>query len=93
MYNISLYIYFELINECDTFYLLHTNGNTGKWRETEFLEEMNQKGYEFFLEKIVQVELPIMTGGLEYERLIEQWRWNDFGDLLRRQMPLERRIG
>ena len=81
--------FFALMNECNNLYLLHTNGNTGKWREKEFLEEMKQKGYELFLENIIQVELPIFAGNLEYERLIEQWRWNDFGDLLRKQILLE----
>lgn len=85
--------FFELMNECDSLYLLHTHGNTGKWREKEFLEEMSQKGYETYMEKIIQVELPILADSFECERLVEQWRWNDFGDFLRKQMPLEKYIG
>jgi hypothetical protein len=62
------------------------NGGLCKWREYEFAEETAKRGYTGLPGKIVKVEVPIMAGPTSCERLVEQWKWSELGDMIRRML-------
>ena len=67
---------------------MRKNGGVCQWREYEFLEELKRKGYGGILERMIKVEVPGMTYPVtSFERLVEQWKWNELGDLIRRTAP------
>ena len=52
--------------------------------EYEFTEELMARGYKEVLERIRIIEPPIVTSTVNTcERLAEQWKWNEFGDIIR----------
>ena len=80
--------FYELLNYCEDVYLMQKKGGLCQWREFEFIEEINKRGYKSLLEKMTKVELPILSGSTtSCERLIEQWKWNEFGDMIRSITP------
>ncbi len=80
--------FFEVLNHCQEIYLLKGRGGLYQWREYEFFEELKNKGYTMAYERIQKIELPILSTMItSYERLIEQWKWNEFGDMIRREIP------
>ena len=63
-------------------------------REKEFFEELDQRNLEQVRQKIQSVEIPLMTTPIiSCERLVEQWKWNEFGDRIRNLMPGVRSVG
>jgi hypothetical protein len=50
------------------------------------MEEIQKRGYAELSEKIVRVEIPLMTVPTSCERLVEQWKWNELGDMIRRML-------
>ena len=79
--------FFELLSGCRSIYLMKSRGGLGQWREKEFMEEM-KKHEEEWEEKVREIEIPIAASPvISCERLVEQWKWNDFGDSIRRMMP------
>ncbi len=86
--------FFEVINHCQEVYLIQKKGQIAQWREYEFLEEIHNKGYDELEAKITRVEIPPLQGPVtSCERLVEQWKWNEFGDLIRRMVPKAVSIG
>lgn len=80
--------FFEVLNHCHEIYFMQKKGGLCKWREFEFMQEMNQRGYKNLKDKIIRVETPQLTTQVNScERLVEQWKWNEFGDLIRGMMP------
>lgn len=74
----------EILNHCSQIYLMKKNGGLGQWREYEFMEELKRKGYSGVLERMISVELPLSTYPIaSFERLIEQWKWSELGDMIR----------
>jgi hypothetical protein len=78
--------FFEVLNQCQNVYLMTKNGGLCQWREYEFMEEIKKRGYAELSEKIVRVEIPLMTVPTSCERLVEQWKWNELGDMIRRML-------
>jgi hypothetical protein len=78
--------FFEILNQCRIIYLMTKNGGLCKWREYEFAEETAKRGYTGLPGKIVKVEVPIMAGPTSCERLVEQWKWSELGDMIRRML-------
>ena len=77
--------FFEVLNHCQDVYLMQRRGGLCQWREYEFMEELHRKGYEQLEGKLHRMELPILTNAVaSCERLVEQWKWNEFGDLIRK---------
>lgn len=77
--------FFEVLNRCQEIYFIQKKNGVTLWREDEFLEEIRRKGEDELLEKISRIELPPLSGPISScERLVEQWKWNEFGDLIRR---------
>lgn len=80
--------FFELLSECGQLYFLQKKGGPCQWREEEFLHELEAKGCQELIERIIKVEIPLLPAPVtSFERLIEQWKWNEFGDLIRKGMP------
>lgn len=80
--------FFEVLNNCHEIYFMQKKGGLCKWREFEFMQEMSQRGYASLKDRMVRVETPqLSTQVNSCERLVEQWKWNEFGDLIRGMMP------
>lgn len=80
--------FYDLLNSCEKVFLMQRRGGLGQWREYEFVDEINKRGYERLLDKITKVDLPILSQNTtSCERLIEQWKWNEFGDMIRSITP------
>lgn len=78
----------EILKRCSEIYLMHRKGSLCQWREYEFLEELRKKGYSDVAERIVKVEIPVISCPVtSFERLVEQWKWNEFGDFIRGMVP------
>lgn len=76
--------FFDLLNRCQEVFLVQRQGGLSQWREYEFTEELLNKGYKSVVERIRVVEPPIITAPVtSFERLVEQWKWNEFGDVIR----------
>lgn len=86
--------FFDILNECKTVYLMARSSGLCQWREHEFAEELDRRGYQSLRQRIRKVELPAIHGPVTTcERLVEQWKWNEFGDSIRQMMPMEASIG
>lgn len=80
--------FFEVLEESQAIYLLKSRGGLGRWRQKEFMEEMERHGRMQLAQRIQEIEIPVAVGSaMSCERLVEQWKWNDFGDSIRRTMP------
>lgn len=86
--------FYEVLNKCQDIYLMQKKGGLYQWRELEFLSELSARGYKQIIDKIIRIDIPVMTNPItSCERLIEQWRWNEFGDLIRNVIPGATAIG
>lgn len=80
--------FFEVLEESREIYLLKSRGGPGRWRQKEFLDEMEKHGMPQLKERVREIAIPMMSGpAVSCERLVEQWKWNDIGDSIRRTMP------
>jgi hypothetical protein len=86
--------FFEVLSQCQEIYLMQNRSGLCRWREYEFVEEMTKKGYTGITERMTKVEIPPASEPVtSCERLVEQWKWNEFGDLIRRMNPGVAQIG
>ena len=80
--------FFELLSACQNIYLMKSRGGLGQWREKEFFAEIEKHGDEDWKRRIKEIQIPLATSPMiSCERLIEQWKWNEFGDSIRRMIP------
>lgn len=80
--------FFKLLGQCGQIHFLQKKGGPCQWREEEFLHELEAKGYKELTEHLIKIEIPLLAAPItSFERLIEQWKWNEFGDLIRKGMP------
>lgn len=80
--------FFEMIAGCESIYLMKSRGGLGQWREKEFRMELEKQTNVDVQEHIRGIELPrAAVPMISCERLVEQWKWNELGDSLRRMMP------
>lgn len=86
--------FFEVLSQCHEIYMMQKHGGLCKWREYEFFEEAKYRGYEMVCDRITRIELPALTASeISFERIVEQWKWNEFGDYIRRLTPGEVKVG
>lgn len=77
----------EMAEMCDYLYLPYAKGETGSWREKQFIEEMERKGKNDVFHRICRIEIPPVSGGDgDWERIAEQWKWGSMGDGLRKMI-------
>ncbi len=76
--------FYEVLNICSQIFLIQKQGGLGQWREYEFIEDINDRGYKNMLEKVIKIEPPIVAMPVEScEKIVEQWKWTEFGDMIR----------
>lgn len=76
--------FYEVLNICSQIFLIQKQGGLGQWREYEFIEDINERGYKRMLEKVVKIEPPIVTMPVDScNKIVEQWKWTEFGDMIR----------
>lgn len=80
--------FFELMEQCEEFYLLTDKREEISWREQMFHDELRRRGKETFLQQITKVEMPKHFCGMSmnWRSLVQQWRWSMVGDCLREAM-------
>lgn len=76
--------FFELLGQCKPVFLLQGQGELARRREAEFSEEWEGKDAIAFARmqkvKLTQQFLQISS----YERLVEEWKWSEMGDYIRK---------
>lgn len=86
--------FFQVLSRCERVYLMQRRGGIGVWREQEFYDEMEKKGLSELRNCMEKVEIPLLSGPMDScERFVEQWRWNEFGDTIRRSLEREASFG
>ncbi len=86
--------FFEVLSQCREIYLMQNKSGLCRWREYEFVEEMEKKGYTGITDRITKVDIPIMTTpATSCERVIEQWKWGELGDMIRRMTSEVAQVG
>ena len=80
--------FFELLKSCQEIYLLKSRGGLGQWREKEFFSEISKHGEEDLSQRLREIQIPLVVSPMvSCERLVEQWKWNELGDSIRRMIP------
>jgi hypothetical protein len=80
--------FFNLLESCQEIYLMKSRGGLGQWREKEFLSELEMRGEERLKQNLREIQIPLIASPtVSCERLVEQWKWNELGDSIRRMMP------
>lgn len=80
--------FFDVLASCEDVFLMKGRGNLGQWREKEFRVEMEKHMNTAVEDHIRTVELPRVSAPMiSCERLVEMWKWNEFGDSIRRMIP------
>lgn len=86
--------FFELLGGCQEVYLMKSRGGLGQWREQEFTAELEKHKTGRWKDNLREIQLPLMTSPMvSCERLIEQWKWNELGDSIRRMIPEVMSVG
>lgn len=75
----------QLFASCSKVYFLEGKNSMNQWRKREFVEELEQKGFGEKQYILQSIELPSNLSGTENtcQRLVEQWKWSPFGDIIR----------
>lgn len=86
--------FFEVLNQCHEIFFLQKKGGLCQWRVRELENEMKKRGYKELWDRMIRMETPMIhTPVTSCERLIEQWKWNDFGDMIRKMNVGEQAVG
>ncbi len=79
--------FFECLRQCNEVHLIGKTSGMCKWREAELKEELDRRGYKGVLERMRRVSLPnCMLQTISCERVVEEWKWNELGDMIRGEM-------
>ena len=80
--------FFDMMNDCQSIYLMKSSGALGQWRQKEFRRELELHGFWQMDDRIHEMSVPIpVNKSVSCESLIKQWEWNEFGDYIRRMIP------
>lgn len=86
--------FFQVLNGSTEIYFIQKNGTFCHWRDNEFFQEMEKNGFTNVQERLICVNLPSVDSTVtSCERLIEEWKWNEFGDMIRKVIPGVMTIG
>lgn len=76
--------FFELMQKCQNVIFLQGQGELAKLRELEFEEEMSRKDARLY-HQLQKIKIsPQYMQVTSCERLVEEWKWNEMGDIIRR---------
>ena len=74
----------ELLEECQTVYLLCEKQEVEYWRETAFFQILLRQGKTEFMQRIQKVAIPAGSNQESAWRvLVEKWNWGVLGEMLR----------
>ncbi len=77
--------FFDALEKSQSVFFLKKHSGLSQGREDEFERELNQKGCHEVLEKMIKMEIPFRSSQvIPCERLVDEWKWNEFGDRIRR---------
>lgn len=76
--------FFDMLEKCEDVFLVQRRSAVSQWREYEFTQELMERGHQGVVERIKIIEPPIVTFPVSScDKLVEQWKWNEFGDVIR----------
>ena len=76
--------FFDILDRRDEIYLVQKKCGISQWREYEFTEELMERGLSNVVERIKIIEPPVIAVPVSTcEKLVEMWKWNEFGDVIR----------
>ena len=76
--------FFDILDSSDEIYLVQKKCGISQWREYEFTEELMERGLSNVVERIKIIEPPVIAVPVSTcEKLVEMWKWNEFGDVIR----------
>jgi len=75
---------FDIMDSCQEFHMLETKETTNSWRERDFINEMERKGKNSFLNRIVRIKVPTISCGTgDWIKQAQRWLWSELGDHVR----------
>lgn len=75
----------EFMEYCQLFYFLTERKEVWSWREKTFFAELQQRGKDDFLRRLIQMEIPAGFGkDTSWRQLSKNWLWGELGDTLRK---------
>lgn len=78
---------YRLMKGCDRFYFLVNKSDKRNYRENVFLKELEVRGFEDFIQKMIRIEIPVVNQWENgWKQIARQWRWSSVGDHLRWSM-------
>ena len=76
----------DLMEQCQSMYLLNGRGGEGIWREKIFEREILRQGKEDLLQMIRKIEISQnVNRETNWRPLVEKWAWGALGELLRQE--------
>ncbi|MGN0426607.1 MAG: hypothetical protein ACI4F0_02295 [Agathobacter sp.] len=79
--------FFQALERSQAVFLLKRQSILSEGREQELERELIQKGFSRIMDKLVRMEIPFGSSQvIPCERLAEEWKWNEFGDRIRRSI-------
>lgn len=77
--------FFDALEESRSVFFIKKQSGLSQGREDEFERELKQRGCHEILEKTIKMEIPFCSSQvIPCERLVDEWKWNEFGDRIRR---------
>jgi len=84
----------ELMQQCQSIYLLCSKDVEATWREENFRDEVLRQGKEDLLQRIRRIEIPsISNRETSWRTLVEKWSWGPLGELLRQEAERKQKHG
>lgn len=79
--------FFQALERSQAVFLLKRQSILSQGREQELERELIQKGFSRIMDKLIRMEIPFGSSQvMPCERLVEEWKWNEFGDQIRRSI-------
>lgn len=84
----------EMMEHCDSIYLLYEKETGDNWREEAFFHEIQRREHTQLLQKIKRLHVPSVSSiGGSWKTVLEKWRWSFLGESLRQMISEERKHG
>ena len=80
----------ELLEACQTVYMLCESENTENWREAVFSRTLLRQEKRELMQKIRKIQIPTASNReTTWRALVDKWSWGSIGELLRQGMKKE----